>query len=122
MEIRYENLTKECTRITGELQHALALRELCCADFDRARRWLQEAEVQVAPESAYSSSSVADLELQLQESRIDDSVVFNCRIHLLYPFFRIIVHIHTMLYAVFFLSKTPHYVTFIVRIVGGIVL
>jgi hypothetical protein len=75
LAIRYENLTAECNRITSELQHALAIRELCCADFEHARRWLQEAEVQVAPESAYSAASITDLERQLQDPHRDQSVV-----------------------------------------------
>ena len=67
METRYENLKKETDRITSELQHALALRELCCADYDRAQRWLQEAEVQIAPETTYTASSISELEISLQE-------------------------------------------------------
>ena len=47
LELRNKRLQEECARITADLQHALAVRELCCADFERARRWLQEAEVQV---------------------------------------------------------------------------
>ena len=62
--------------MTAELQHALALRELCCADFDRAQRWLQEAEVQIAPEAIYTASSISELEVSLQEKTDTISVTY----------------------------------------------
>ena len=60
----------ETERITKELQHALALRELCCADFDRAQRWLRDTEIQTSPEAVLTTAGVAELEKSLQEEDI----------------------------------------------------
>jgi len=79
LEIRYDNLKNETERVTEELRHALAVRELCCADFERAQRWISDAEVQTAPESTYTASSISELELSLQENGID--MVILCGVH-----------------------------------------
>jgi len=50
------------------------MRELCNADFNRVKRWLQEAEVQLTPES--SAGTIAELETQLKEQWIDKPVFF----------------------------------------------
>ena len=80
MEIRYDNLKNETERVTEELRHALAVRELCCADFERAQRWISDAEVQ-SPEStkSYKAASIFQLELSLQENGID--MVNLCGVH-----------------------------------------
>ena len=65
-------MLSETDRVTKELQHALALRELCCADFDRAQRWLRETEVQISPETGLNSVGVAELEKSLQEGDFTD--------------------------------------------------
>ena len=71
--------------MTKELQHALALRELCCADFDRAQRWLRETEVQISPETVLISAGVNELDKSLQEADymsdftdFSDTVLFWC--------------------------------------------
>ena len=70
LESRYSVLMTETERITKELQHALALRELCCADFDRAQRWLRDTEIQTSPEAVLTTAGVAELEKSLQEEDI----------------------------------------------------
>ena len=71
--------------MTKELQHALALRELCCADFDRAQRWLRETEIQISPETVLTSAGVNELDKSLQEADymsdftdFSDTVLFWC--------------------------------------------
>jgi chromosome segregation ATPase len=86
LEERYQKLRSECDNITKDLQHALAMRELCNADFNRVKRWLQEAEVQLTPES--SAGTIAELEMQLKEQWIDsDQPVYFSLVKHVHPFF-----------------------------------
>ena len=88
METRYAALLNETDRVTKELQHALALRELCCADFDRAQRWLRDTEVQLAPEQVLTTAGVGELERSLQEG---DSVLLFIIVVVLFIYFNILV-------------------------------
>ena len=79
LESRYSVLMAETERITKELQHELALRELCCADYDRAQRWLRDIEIQTSPEAVLTTAGVAELEKSLQEEDIISVKYFRCR-------------------------------------------